>query len=339
MGFFTKKKNTDAPSSVLSESEIQKRLYGEFSDGATQGVRGNREHFKEPASAPLLSKESFLEKDSSIDLFSVQRDVLSESSLSPRQVSPEQKPADHASRYVSLHDFEKKIVSSASASSHSGFPSRFPYNRSRGNKSVSFLDLWTGFSEKAGELSKFFLDPKQVAFRRVFYWGAAVLVVFLLFWGVNALNSQREEAMRNRYKIPGEVVPVKIPNAEVSVVPAKPVAERPVVITPAPVRPKKVHASEGSAAATTAVPGSGSYVIQVVTYPTKQDADQVVETFRIAGLRAFVRENTRPSGRLFYLVLLGGFRTEAEAQAQLLKFRAKEVARPFQDAFVKSSRS
>ena len=37
--------------------------------------------------------------------------------------------------------------------------------------------------------------------------------------------------------------------------------------------------------------------------------------------------------------LLGGFRTEAEAQAQLLKFRAKEVARPFQDAFVRPSRS
>jgi cell division septation protein DedD len=110
-----------------------------------------------------------------------------------------------------------------------------------------------------------------------------------------------------------------------------------VVIAPVPVRPPKTHASEGSAA--TSIPVSGSYVIQVVTYPTKKDADLVADTFKREGFRAFVKENTRPSGRLYFLVLLGGFRTEAEAQAQLLKFRAKEVARPFQDAFVRSSRS
>ena len=336
MGFFSKKKNADAPSSVLSESEIQKKLYGEFSDGVSHVVIGDREHFKEPASAPLLPKESSLGKDAAFDLFSVQREALSEPELSPRQVSPEQKPADHASRYVPLHDFEKKPVSPASESSGSDSYARFRYNRPQENKLALFLDLLKGFSEKTGELFKVFLDPEQVAIRRAFYWGAAVLVVFLLFWGVNALNSQREEAMRARYKIPGESVPVKTPATVAAVVPAKPVTERPVVITPAPVRPKKVRA-EGSAA--TAAPLSGSYVIQVVTYPTQQDANQIVDTFRRAGLRAFVKENTRPSGRLFYLVLLGGFRTEAEAQAQLLKFRAKEVARPFQDAFVKSSRS
>jgi cell division septation protein DedD len=152
---------------------------------------------------------------------------------------------------------------------------------------------------------------------------------------VNALNSQREEALRVRYKIPGESVPAKTATPVVAVVPAKSVTERRVVITPASARPPKARVEGGAAAASV----SGSYVIQVVTYPTKQDAEQIVGTFRRAGFRAFVKENTRPSGRLFYLVLLGGFRTEAEAQAQLLKFRAKEVARPFQDAFVKLNRS
>ncbi len=333
MGFFSKKKNADASSSVLSESEIQKRLYGEFSAGASHVVIGDREHLKEPAPAPFMPKEPALEKDSALDLFNVQRDALSEPRPASHQVSPEQKPADHASRYVPLHDFEKKPVSSASAPSSSDSYARFRYNRPQENKLAAFLDLFRGFSEKIGELVKLFLDPKQVAIRRVFYWGAAVLVVFLLFWGVNALNSQREEALRARYKIPS----VKIPGAVAVVAPANPVAERPVVITPAPVRSKKTHAPEGSTAP--AAPVSGSYVIQVVTYPTKQDADQVVETFKRAGFHAFVKENTRPSGRLFYLVLLGGFRTESEAQAQLLRFRAKDVARPFQDAFVKSSRS
>jgi cell division septation protein DedD len=200
------------------------------------------------------------------------------------------------------------------------------------------LDLLKGFSERAVELFRLFLDPKQAALRRVFFWVAATLVVFFLFWGVNALNSQREDAMRARYKIPGESAPVKTAVPVEVVVPAKVVTERPVVITPAPVRPKKVRASETTVAATEA-PASIAYVIQVVTYPTRQDADQIVATFKRAGLRAFVKENTRPSGRLFYQVLLGGFRTEAEAQSQLLKFRAQEVARPFQDAFVKSSRT
>ncbi|MFA5158960.1 MAG: SPOR domain-containing protein [Candidatus Omnitrophota bacterium] len=337
MGFFSKKKNTDAPSSVLSESEIQKKLYGEFSDKVSHVVMGDREHFKEPASAPVLPKESSSEKDTTSDLFSVQRGALAGPELSPRQVSPEQKSADHASRYVPLHDFEKKSVSSASESLGSDPYTRFRCNRPQENKLAAFLDLLKGFPKKTGEIAKFFLDPKQVAVRRVFYWGTAILVVFLLFWGVNALNSQREEAMRARYKIPGESIPVKTSPVVTAAIPGRSAIEHSAAMTSATAGPKIGRAPAGIATAETSA--NGSYVIQVVTYPTRQDADQIVNTFQRAGLHAFVKENTRPSGRLFYLVLLGGFRTEAEAQAQLMKFRAKEIARPFQDAFVKSNRS
>ncbi|MFH1799788.1 MAG: SPOR domain-containing protein [Candidatus Omnitrophota bacterium] len=322
MGFFGRKKSTESSSSVLSESEIQKKLYGEFSEGTTHVVIGEREDFKTPASIPLTSKESSLEKDAARDLFSAQKDVLSGPSFLPRHVSPS--------------DFEKGPASFASIPSSSDSHTRFRYHRSPGKKRISFSDLTDGFFEKTDKLFKFFLDPEQVAIRRFFYWGTAVLVVSLLFWGVNALNSQREEAMRVRYKIPGEV-PAKTPTAAPVVV-SKPAVERPVVITPVPPRPPQTpRVSEGGAA--TSVPVSGSYVIQVVTYPTKQDADQVAETFKREGFRAFVKENTRPSGRVYFQVFLGGFRTEAEAQAQLLKFRAKEVARPFQDAFVRLNRS
>ncbi len=335
MGLFNKKKNTDAPSSVLSESEIQKKLYGEFFDPASHPVIGDREHFKEPAPAPFAPKESSPEKDADLDLFRVQKDALSEQSLSPRQVTPEQKPADSVPRYVPLQDFEKKPASMPSGPDPYA---RFRYNRPQENKWAAFLDLLKGFFEKTGEWIKFFLDPKQVVIRRIFYWGAAALVVFLLFWGVNALNSQREEAMRVRYKIPGESVSMKIQDTVVAVAPAQPVAERPVVITPAPVRPPKVRASETSSAAA-AIPMTGSYVIQVVTYPSSQDADSIVKTLKGSGFRAFVKESARPNGGVFYVVFIGGFRTAAEAQSQLLKFREQEVARPFQDAFVRTNRS
>ncbi|MFA7255773.1 MAG: SPOR domain-containing protein [Candidatus Omnitrophota bacterium] len=323
MGFFSKKKNTDAPSSVLSETEIQKRLYGEFSDRISHAGTGEREHFKEPATVPFVPKESSLEKDAAFDLFSAQKEALADAGISSRSASPEQKSADSGSRYVPLHDFEKKPLPSDAVSSNVDPYARF---RRQENRLAGSPDFLKGFLGKMGELFRFFSDPKQVALRRVLYWGAAALAVFFLFWGVNALNSQREEAMRVRYKIPGEAVPVKTPEV-VATTPVNPVAERPVVIIPAPVRASKP------------VPSVASYVIQVVTYPTQQAADQIVDSFKREGLRAFVKESARPNGGVFYMVLIGGFHTAAEAQSQLLKFRTKEVARPFQDAFVRTNRS
>jgi cell division septation protein DedD len=141
--------------------------------------------------------------------------------------------------------------------------------------------------------------------------------------------------MHTHYNIPREssAEPVKIP---------APAVERPVVISPAPVRAKAPSVTDASRTAATPAaiaPAKGSYVIQVVTYPARQDADKIVASFKKAGIHAYVKENSRPSGRLFYLVLIRGGRTEEEAKAQLLKFRANEAARPFRDAFVKSSRS
>ena len=134
-------------------------------------------------------------------------------------------------------------------------------------------------------------------------------------------------------------MPVKaVPAAQVTpVVTPLPVVEREVTITPAPVRTKKPGVS--GATRTGATPSSASYVIQVVTYPSKQDAEQIVTALKKAGLRAFVQENARPSGRVFYLVLIGPFHAAADAQAELLKFRGLEAARPFQDSFVRTNRS
>jgi cell division septation protein DedD len=202
------------------------------------------------------------------------------------------------------------------------------------------MDGMKGFGEKLGEWFHIFSDPKRSHLRRPFYWGLGILVVVLLFLGVNALNSQREEAMRERYKLRSESATVEVPAmvAEKVALVSTPAVEREVVITPAPVRPKKLPSTEGGEASS-ATQAGGAFVIQVVTYPTKQDADQVVGTLAREGFRAFVKEDIRPTGRVFYLVLIGGFRSEAEAQAQLLKFRAKEIARPFQDAFIKTSRA
>jgi len=329
MGLFNKKKNSDAPSSVLSESEIQKKLYGEFSEGTSHVVTGSQEPAREFMSPPL-AKEPSLDKVA-FDLFSAQREALSEPELSHRRGSLEQKQVDHASRYVPLRDFEKKPVPSVSGSSVSDSYARFQQKRPSENKLPAFLDLGKGLFEKMGDLFKFFSDPRQVAFRRVCYWSAAALVVFLLFWGVNALNSQREEAMRSRYKIPGESAAEKSSAPVTVVVPSKPVTQPLVVVAPVPVKTSKPFTGTASK--------SDLYVIQVVTYPSSQDAESIVKNLKNSGFRAFVKESARSGGRVFYMVLIGGFRTAAEAQSQLSKFRGQELSRPFQDAFVRTNRT
>lgn len=337
MGFFNKKKSSESPASVLSESEIQKKLYGEFSDGAVHVATGERGAFREPVPFSIPSRGSATEKETGADLFQAQREALVDPDLPPSRIIPEPKVEDLGPRYVPLHDFEKKIISQEPLN-----PGADPYARFRNQKPrkigmLAALDILGDLSEKGMEFLRDLVDPKRVVLRRIFYWVLALLVVFGLFWGVNALNSQREEAMRTRYKISGETISVKSVVSEAVGGPSEPSAERPVVITPAPVGPTKAPLADLSQAA--AAPAGGPYVIQVVTYPTRQDADQIVNVFRRTGIQAFVKEDTRPSGRIFYLVLIGGFRTVADAKAQLSKFLAQDVARPFQDAFVKTNRS
>lgn len=334
MGLFSKKKNAESSDSVLSESEIQKKLYGEFSARSPHVVIGEREYSKDPLPSPVLPRESRDEKEPIQDLFSTPTEDLTDTEMPPARNFQEQKQSEQAPRYVPLHDFEKRSVTAVPPASEADPYTRFRYNRPQENKMDALLELGKGVVQNVKALFDSFMDPKQVTLRRFFYWGVAVLVVFLLFWGVNSLNSQREEAMRARYKIPGKVAVVEAP---VAVLPAPVVEERQVTITPAPVRPKKVAAPD--TAVKTPPVSSSTYVIQVVTYPSKQDADQIVASLKKAGLQAFVQENARPSGRVFYLVLIGGFRTASEAQSQLLKFRALEAARPFQDAFVRTNRS
>lgn len=335
MGLFSKKKNTAESDSVLTESEIQKKLYGEFNAGHPNAAPGDRDPSKGQASSPVFFRDLPSAKEPAQDLFSASEEGLLDPVPPPRQNYSEPKPSNQASRYVPLHDFEKKPASSVLPESGSQPYARFPYNRPPENKMDVLAEIGKGVWAKLRALSETLSDPRQIALRRFIYWGVAVLVVILLFLGVNALNSQREQAMRARYKMSGKPVVTEAP----AVVVTAPVAEREVIITPAPVRAEKALVSKAAGTAATAASAGGPYVIQVVTYPSRQDAEQIVTALKRTGLRAFVQENSRPSGRIFYLVLIGGFRTAADAQAQLLKFRALEAARPFQDAFVRTNRS
>ncbi|HNX68577.1 MAG TPA: SPOR domain-containing protein [Candidatus Omnitrophota bacterium] len=327
-----KKKHKDQNVSLLTEAEIQKKLYGEFyaGDEAPRVAAGaGRETYRDTTTVAAPPQEPSAVP---VDLFTPpHRDVLIQA---PSEVR-EPRESESVSRHVPLHEFEKKTVPAGGSNAATDMYSRFRYHQSSPTSKISFS--WgaiTGFFTTVTEFFKGLLDPRRVVARRVLIWGSVALVIFLLFWGVNALNFKRETAMRTRYKIPSESAAQAsgtVPAAG-AVTPSGTVAERPVVITPVSPKPAAKTVSR-EVQRTPALP----YVIQVVTYPALADAEQIVNSLRRAQLKAFVKESVRPSGRVFYIVHLGGFRTEAEAEAQLVKFRALEVARPFQDAFVKTT--
>ena len=340
MGLLNKRKSGEGPASVLSEAEIQKKLYGEFRVETSSVASPTRDHFKTSRDQDELGRESLEEKQTPQDLFSLSPESVASPVVPERPVHPEVKQSEGAVRYVPLHDFEKKSSVSAQTphTKETSSSTRLPrLAESKIRRMSSFFSASVhgihGFIKDA-------LDPKRVLARRYLFWGGAILAVLVLFWGVNALNSQREQAMRTRYKIPHENVTTPVQAAvpmQAVTTRVEPAKERPVVITPAPIRSKRNKFAERAESAN--LSGSGSYVIQVVTYPDRQIADQLVTNLGRAQFHAFVEENRRPSGRIFYVVFIGGFRTEATAQAQLAKFRVNDVARPFRDAFVKSRKS
>ncbi len=324
MGFFQKKRANAGSDSVLTESEIQKKLYGDILSQVPHVAIGERERFSDPVVTPTPSRKAISDKDPVEDLFFQSKGSLTTPEVEPPASVAEKRSSDNAPRYVPLHDFESRTTSQLNASSFADASARTASNRPQQQLMNSVVAI-----------CKNLLSPKHSMLRRGLVWGGAILVVFLLFFGVNALNSQREVALRVRYNMPREHAPAPAQ----AVIPS---SVSSVVNTAASVKPKVAFAPRTSGPAdvtVTPAPVKNSYVIQVVTYPTRSDAEQIVASFKKAGVPAFVKENSRPSGRLFYLVLIGSFRTEAEAQAHLSKFKTKDVARPFQDAFVKATKT
>ncbi len=334
MGFFPKKKGAKDPqASPLSEAEIHRKLYGEFESEAEAAhvAPVERDHFKDPVTSSPSGKES----RTSADLFSVSNNVPAEPEAPARPVRPVIKSPENPSRYVPIHEFEKKEGSTVDpADAYARFRSGVTASKMKDR----IFKMAAGIFEDSRKSLAGLMDPKRVMVRRVLTWSAAVLVVFLLFWGVNALNSQREVAMKTQYKRHKEPRQTAAVASKPSSVPAASAVERSVVVTPAAPHPREVVITPAALVKhkEVAANSAGPYSIQVVTYPGKADAEQVVETLKKDKLDAFLKEYKRTSGRVFYVVFIGGYRTEAEAQAQLVKFRAKEVARPFQDAFVKT---
>lgn len=197
------------------------------------------------------------------------------------------------------------------------------------------------------------INFRSAKMRTALYWilGAGILIA--LFFGVHLLNVQREAAMKSPVK-------KKAPVAEVKKVPVAAAAEsreaagQQTVVEP--VRTERIEtavpaavptsAAENATAVNAAESGAesiasvaaeeGRYVVQVATYAGPNDANRVREQFEQAGVPVFVKSLTRASGKVYYSLFLGRFKSYSEAQNQFESFKQLEIARPFKDAFIRT---
>lgn len=220
----------------------------------------------------------------------------------------------------------------------------------------------------------FSIDFRKPSVRRFFYGAAAVAALVLIFTGIHHLNKNREIAMKAPHKKAAEQ-PKKsrTPNPSEALTAAlssgaseetsasdtpksgdlsekaaselkkrSAASERSISKTPevkkaktpaetVKTETKKEISSETSASVQT--PGS---VIQVATFATQEDASNLVEKFKAAGFSSFLKSVSRSGGRVYYCVFIGKFQTQQEAENKLAEFKKQEVARSFQDAFVRS---
>lgn len=210
--------------------------------------------------------------------------------------------------------------------------------------------------KKAGELMLVFLgslfslirlcvklvDFRRPAVRRFLYWIAGGVLLVTLFLSIHYLNVNREQAMRGKRSASA---PAAVPAAS----PEKPVVKAaeseslsesdrgtsPASAAPAPEKkPEKAVPAEIDSAERD--PEAFPYVIQVATYTGNLDASRMVKKLREQQLPAFSKTLQRPSGKMYYSVFIGRYKDYASAQQEFARFKNEDIARPFQDAFIRS---
>jgi cell division septation protein DedD len=209
------------------------------------------------------------------------------------------------------------------------------------------------------------VDFKKPAVRRAFSIVFGISFMILIFFGIHLLNVSREAAMKNPAR-PAPVVArtISVPQSEEGVLiqPAEqtkksdskdkkskkeeaaqtpaasenaaPAKTSEVKMEPVNTAPKTEVKKTAAPAAAPAITGP-AYVVQVATFAAKEDAQKLMERFNADSLSAFIKPLSRSGGRVYYCVFLGKFKTHEEADAALAGFKKKEIAQPFQDAFVR----
>lgn len=368
MGLFSKNKKTLGGLRTLSEDEIQRKLYGAYKPERKSAPKPAKSG-PETSHPPVAVREKTPPSQSPAvqdDLF-----VTPPQSARPEPIIPQipvPEPVSEQERMSRLSEiadkeqkrqqpilgkdpWQKKPKAIEPRAQISGVPVKKILD-----KMIVVLGVCLKFI--FGALIFFFsfvakligsIDLRRPEARRGIYWIAGISVLIALFAGVHILNVRREAAMKTPVTggpadadREGEAGVRDVPPADES--PARPASrreDREEVLqppTPAAERPVKKEAPKQEPEKKPAPPpaSEGRYVIQIATYANSEDANGVLDDLKSAGFPVFVKALTRPTGKIFYSVFMGRYKTFQEAQLQLEKFRKKNVATPFEDAFIRS---
>ena len=316
--FGVKNKKSDNNVRPLTETEIQKRLYGHLRSPSTTvddlGSPAPRQTtvssstVKRPAET---SKDPFHSKtDSSLDTFKKQ-------SESTRTVQEKKVKPQRSARRPNLFFAALRAVLNVS-------------------KSVLFFILTIFFRALAAILKFIFsIDFRKPRVRRAATFLGAAAFIGALFVSTNLLNVKREAAMK--FPIHRRFVnkPAKKLIAQPAQNPSGEAAPNPSTSNVVPPSPQDVVSPSVPTAANSKLASPSSYSIQIATFATREDAGRLVEKLKEQNAEAFIKSLERPGGRTYYCVFVGRYKTSREAEESLAQFKKKTLAKPFQDAFIR----
>ncbi len=371
--FAIKKSHKSGGVSALSERDIQEKLYGRFRSPSMDSKAGGASVAFEEEEIQGVSKHvpaKIMEKKS-VDLFeSATTNVQEEPSevsdvempVESKEVRSAPRPLEFKTRFQAP---ERHVVGSARENS------KYSPNRSTLEKkpmiqlSLPKFDwvgglrsFFVGLAETVSPMPRNFLrvieslNPSSERARALISWSFGIAALLALLFSVHVLNVRREQAMKEarvhrpaamakKIKIQKKVVLQAVteepsvktaPAAVDQVLPeSESIAQQQVQTEPAAetVSPKEQKPALRSE-------GKGKFVIQVATYVIEDDANQLRVDVRKIHISAFVKGLTRSSGKTYYSVFLGRFETFKSAQETLSNFKKSDVARSFNDAFIRT---
>lgn len=351
-------KRGKASDKVLSEQEIQQKLYGRFLTNKN-AVAGASESYTRPApkvsnasSAAVLFPEETTEERSSVDTRTAES--LSDLRTSEKKVDIKEPTSIPASKEIFRDRFqstENDLLKVNRVKSAAPKPIFKPVLPKIQLPKIPFQALLSRVFSGAAVIFNaifgvFFKISRVVDFRKEgvrtgLAWGSGVVMLVVLLAAIQGLNSKREIAMKTAVprapkKISAKAVTKKIAPAAALSAESKTEAIAPLAgRNEKPLTPAIQEAGEGLKKADKAA-ATGRFVIQVATYVIRDDANRLLEDLQKIESRSFVKGLSRSSGKTYYSVFLGRFQSFQEGQQALAKFKKSDLSRSFKDAFIRT---
>lgn len=353
---FKKGKSSDK---VLSEQEIQQKLYGRFLTNKNS-IAGASESYTRPAvksASPSSSSAALLFPEETADDSAVENrpsELISEARPAEKREDLREPAAAASPKEVYRERLQNAEQDFLKAARGRVSAPKVSFQRVLPKVQLPKLPLRQVFDSMLNGIAVFFnaifgllfsigrvVDFRREGVRSGLAWGSGVVALVLLLAAIQGLNSKREIAMKTAVpKAPKKVsakaevrksIPVSLESGTARVV-APLVADR----NDSPLTPAAEKAVPINKPETAATASKGRFVIQVATYVIRDDAERLLKDIQKIEAKAFVKGLSRSSGKTYYSVFLGRFESFKDGQQALAAFKKTDLSKSFKDAFIRT---